>query len=185
LQHAGVIALSEPAPVLADELARARSGDLAAFGQLITRHERSVYSLALRIVGGADIAQDLAQEVFMKLHSKISSIESNEHLTFWLRKVTTHRAIDHLRRRAQMPTTSLEDAPPLGAESTDDPLWQAQLPLMLAQLSPAARAVVTLRYQDDLDPLEIARTLDMPLNTVKSHLKRSLELLREKLGAAP
>ena len=51
---------------------------------------------------------------------------------------------------------------------------------LLAELSPPARAVLLLRYQEDLDPQDIARTLDMPLNTVKSHLKRSLESMREK-----
>jgi RNA polymerase sigma-70 factor (ECF subfamily) len=52
---------------------------------------------------------------------------------------------------------------------------------LLLQLNPAARAVVTLRYQDDLDPAEIAKLLEMPVNTVKSHLKRSLELMRQGL----
>ncbi|HEY0799790.1 MAG TPA: sigma-70 family RNA polymerase sigma factor, partial [Steroidobacteraceae bacterium] len=52
---------------------------------------------------------------------------------------------------------------------------------LLAELSPPARAVLLLRYQEDLDPQDIARTLDMPLNTVKSHLKRSLESMREKI----
>jgi RNA polymerase sigma-70 factor (ECF subfamily) len=55
----------------------------------------------------------------------------------------------------------------------------------VAELTPAARAVVVLRYQEDLDPVDIASTLDMPINTVKSHLKRSLTLLRTRvLGTA-
>jgi RNA polymerase sigma-70 factor (ECF subfamily) len=52
--------------------------------------------------------------------------------------------------------------------------------MLLSQLPPAARAVMTLRYQEDLDPQEIAHTLDMSINTVKSHLKRSLEALRQR-----
>jgi RNA polymerase sigma-70 factor, ECF subfamily len=185
LQNVGAIALNEPLSVPSDELTRARAGDLAAFGRLIAQHEKSVYSLALRMLGAADLAEDMAQEVFMKLHAKLSSIESHDHLRFWLRRVTTHRAIDYLRRHAQLPTTSLEDAPPLGVESSADPLWERQLPLLLASLAPAARAVVTLRFQEDLDPVEIAKMLDMPINTVKSHLKRSLDTLRQKLQAAP
>jgi RNA polymerase sigma-70 factor (ECF subfamily) len=55
------------------------------------------------------------------------------------------------------------------------------LSALLQNLTPDARAVVLLRYQEDLDPTDIARTLDMPVNTVKSHLKRSLESLRERL----
>jgi RNA polymerase sigma-70 factor (ECF subfamily) len=55
---------------------------------------------------------------------------------------------------------------------------------LIGELPASARAVMLLRYQEDLDPLEIARTLDMPINTVKSHLKRSLAALRERLSAA-
>jgi DNA-directed RNA polymerase specialized sigma24 family protein len=66
-----------------------------------------------------------------------------------------------------------------------DPLLQRRMAELVAQLAPAARAVVVLRYQEDLDPVDIASTLDMPINTVKSHLKRSLSSLRARvLGAA-
>jgi RNA polymerase sigma-70 factor (ECF subfamily) len=57
---------------------------------------------------------------------------------------------------------------------------QGHLRRLLLELSPPARAVLLLRYQEDLDPVDIARTLDMPINTVKSHLKRSLETLRQR-----
>jgi RNA polymerase sigma-70 factor, ECF subfamily len=55
---------------------------------------------------------------------------------------------------------------------------------LIADLSPPARAVLLLRYQEDLDPIDIARTLDMPINTVKSHLKRSLDVLRQRTPGA-
>jgi RNA polymerase sigma-70 factor (ECF subfamily) len=67
-------------------------------------------------------------------------------------------------------------------EDHGDPLLQRHLRALLADLSPDARAVLLLRYQEDLDPLEIARTLDMPINTVKSHLRRSLDAMRQKLA---
>ena len=74
---------------------------------------------------------------------------------------------------------SLEDgAEFFSAEDQTDPLLQCHLRALLAHLSPPARAVLLLRYQEDLDPMDIARTLDMPINTVKSHLKRSLEIMR-------
>ncbi len=118
----------------------------------------------------------------MQLHAKLTSIESPEHLRFWLRRVTANKAIDQLRRRSRLTVTSLEEeTQQVGAEDPGDPLLQKRLRSMLLQLTPAARAVMTLRYQDDLDPLEIARILDMPVNTVKSHLKRSLEVLRQGL----
>ncbi len=146
-----------------------------------------MYSLALRMLGTPDLAEDLTQDVFMQLHSHVRAIESAQHLAFWLRQVATRRAIDQLRRRSRLEMTSLDDAAPLFSTADGaDPLLQRHLHGLLSQLSPPARAVLLLRYQEDLDPIDIARTLEMPVDTVKSHLKRSLELLRRGTpGAAP
>jgi RNA polymerase sigma-70 factor, ECF subfamily len=166
-----------------EQLAQARAGDLAAFGALVRAHKRSVYSLALRMLGQPDLAEDTAQEVFMQLHANIRSIESSEHLAFWLRRVATHRVIDCLRQRPPAPMTSLDEEAELeGLADPGDPLLQRQLRLLILTLSPDARAVVTLRYQEDLDPVDIAQTLDMSINTVKSHLKRSLDFMRQRIG---
>ena len=162
------------------QLANARAGDRTALAALIHAHQRSVYSLALRMLGTRDLAEDLTQDVFMQLNDKLKSIASRTHLAFWLRKVTTHRAIDQLRRRSSMQMTPLDDEDELFSNTQGgDPLLQRHLRVLLAQLSPPARAVLLLRYQEDLDPVDIARTLDMPINTVKSHLQRSLEVLRQ------
>jgi RNA polymerase sigma-70 factor (ECF subfamily) len=166
-------------------LERARNGDRAAFGAIVRVHRNSVYSLALRLLGAREAAEDLAQDVFVRLHGKLASIESAEHLLFWLRRVTTHRAIDRLRHDALMVTTPLDAAPDLPSAATDDdPLLQRRLQRLLLALAPDARAVMTLRFQEDLDPVDIARVLDMPINTVKSHLKRSLGALRLQLAPA-
>ena len=165
--------------LLDEQLVRARLGERAALAVLVQAHQRSVYSLALRMLGTRDLAEDLTQDVFMQLNGHLAAIESNRHLGFWLRQVTTNRAIDQLRRRSRVHMTSLEDEHEFfSAEDDADPLLQRHLRALLADLSPPARAVLLLRYQEDLDPTDIARTLDMPINTVKSHLKRSLEILR-------
>ena len=146
---------------------------------LIRAHQKSVYSIGLRMLGARDLAEDLAQEVFMQMSGHLPRIESNQHLGFWLRKVTSNRAIDQLRHRARVKLTPLDEGDEL-FDSTEqrDPVLQKRLNALLAELAPDARAVVVLRYQEDLDPTDIARTLDMPINTVKSHLKRSLDSLR-------
>lgn len=167
-----------------DSLSRARSGDAAAFSALVRGHQRRVYSLALRMVWDRHAAEDLAQEVFMQLHRRLSRVQSDAHLVFWLRQVTLRLAIDRLRREATHRVVPLEEGLDVAAEpSESDPLLQRRLRTLVAQLPAAARAVVVLRYQEDLDPLDIAATLDMPINTVKSHLKRSLEELRAQLAA--
>ena len=174
--------MNEAAPVVSEEqLAQARLGEKNALGALVRAHQRSVYSLALRMLGTRDLAEDLTQDVFMQLNGNLKSIDSAEHLVFWLRRVTTNRAIDQLRRRARVEFTSLDEAASLfSSVDGGDPLLQRHLRRLLSNLSPQARAVVLLRYQEDLDPVDIARTLDMPVNTVKSHLKRSLEELRQQ-----
>ena len=119
----------------------------------------------------------------MQLGAKIGAIASNEHLRFWLRQVTANRAIDQLRHAARFPMLPLcEERPGSVAGVQDDPLLQRALRALLAELSAPARAVLLLRYQEDLDPVDIARTLEMPINTVMSHLKRSLQALRTRCG---
>lgn len=172
-------------------LARVLAGDPRAFGELVRLHQRAVFSLALRMLGDRQEAEDLAQEVFLQLHHKLAGLQSGAHLVFWLRKVTLHRAIDRLRRRGTHPVAPLKEAATLASETPGaDPLLATRLARLIGQLPPAARAVIVLRYQEDLDPTQIARTLGMSINTVKSHLRRSLSLLREWLapeveGSAP
>jgi len=173
----------EPAWTEGTLLERAIAGDTAAFAALVRRHQRSVYGLSLRMLADRFQAEDLAQEVFLQLYRSIRSVESETHLAFWLRRVTVNRAIDRLRREPPLFQAALSEADGLAAEPSEiDPILERRLRALLRELAPAARAVVLLRYQEDLDPTEIARTLKMPLNTVKSHLKRSLAVLRERLG---
>ena len=176
------LTLNEAARGFSDgQLAKARAGDTAALASLIRAHQRSVYSLALRLLGTRELAEDLTQDVLMQLNGNLKSIVSNTHLLFWLRKVTSHRAIDQLRRGSRIEMTSLDDEVLLvSTVDGGDPLLQRHVQQLLFELSPPARAVLLLRYQEDLDPVDIALTLEMPINTVKSHLKRSLEILRQR-----
>jgi RNA polymerase sigma-70 factor, ECF subfamily len=164
-----------------DLLTRALAGEQAAFGALVRRHQRPVYSLALRMLADRHAAEDLAQEVFLQLYRNLSAVSSEAHLAFWLRRVTLHRAIDRLRRTPRYESAAPEEAEAASESPESDPMLERRLRALVRELPPAARAVVLLRYQEDLDPAEIARTLRMPLNTVKSHLKRSLARLRERM----
>ncbi|HEY7642443.1 MAG TPA: sigma-70 family RNA polymerase sigma factor [Steroidobacteraceae bacterium] len=157
-----------------------------AFAALVRRYQRTVYSIALRMLSDRHRAEDLAQEVFLQLYRSLDDIGSDAHLAFWLRKVTVNRAIDRIRQEARYDNEPLSEAAAVAEDVVDaDPLLQRHLAELVAQLPPAARAVVVLRYQEDLDPVDIASTLDMPINTVKSHLKRSLTSLRARVvGAA-
>jgi RNA polymerase sigma-70 factor (ECF subfamily) len=175
-------------PVLADRdqrlLDTARQGDLDAFEALVRRHQRKVYSLAWHGVRDQMVAEEIAQDVFMQLHAALPRIESGAHLGAWLRRTTSHRVIDTLRVRK--PSRSLDQIPePQVSHATPDPFADRLVHRALARLAPRARLVVMLRYMDDLAPTEIAETLDMSLNTVKSHLRRGLLVLRARLQREP
>jgi RNA polymerase sigma-70 factor (ECF subfamily) len=156
---------------------------LPDFASLVREHQAMVFSIAWNVLHDRGAAEELAQEVFLQLHRSLASLQSPEHAANWLRKVTTHRAIDWARRQKLRPQVSLEDAPePATPAPAGDPLLSDKLRRLVASLPAKARAVVVLRYQEDLDPAEIAGVLKMPVRTVKSHLARSLAMLRAKIA---
>ena len=174
------------APSMPDSLlSQARAGDANAFAALVRAHQGSVFSIGLRMLNRRDAAEDLAQDVFLQLYRKLDDIESLEHLGFWLRRVASNLAIDWIRRLPYTQTQPLDDDLQVAAlESSQDPLMDRELQRLLDDLSPSARAVMLLRYQEDRDLSEIGATLDMPVNTVKSHIKRSLTALRSRMIGA-
>ena len=152
------------------------------FDDLVREHQSMVFSLAYHFLHDRDQAEEIAQEVFLKLHRHMSDIKSAAHAGFWLRKVAVQRAIDETRRRKRRPQVALELVAEPAAHSLEhDPMLGEVLRRLIATLPEGPRMVMILRYQEDLDPTEIAGMLEMPLGTVKSHLQRSLALLREKL----
>jgi RNA polymerase sigma-70 factor (ECF subfamily) len=153
------------------------------FAGLVRQHQAMVFSIAWHLLRDRAVAEELAQDVFLSLHQHLAEMESPEHVIYWLRRVTTNRALDETRRRQRRPMVSLENAPePVAVTPTGDPLLDTSLRKLVAALPEKARAIVVLRYQEDLDPAEIARVLGIPVGTVKSQLQRALALLREKLS---
>jgi RNA polymerase sigma-70 factor (ECF subfamily) len=159
--------------------------DPEQFEELVREHQAMVFSMACRYLRNRALAEEIAQDVFLQLYRKLPSLESPDHVLHWLRWVTAHRLIDHSRHEKRRPQSPLEDAPePAAADSasSSDPLLSGMLRDLVAALPENARIVMILRYQEDLDPMDIAQALDMPIATVKSHLQRSLALLRDKLS---
>jgi RNA polymerase sigma-70 factor, ECF subfamily len=174
-------AMATDAIAMPTALGKAREGDHDAFAALIEQHEAMVYSVAWNFFGDRGKAEEIAQDVFLQLYRNLESIQSESHLLFWLRQVATRRCID-VARRTRIKAVSLEDAGELPArEKAADPLLDKRLRQLVGELPDVQRAVVTLRYQEDLDPAEICRIVGMPVNTVKSHLHRALQALRRKL----
>jgi RNA polymerase sigma-70 factor, ECF subfamily len=150
-------------------------------------HQSMVFSIALRILGDRSAAEEAAQDVFLELHAKLGELASEAHILYWLRRVTVHRSIDLVRRRERRLEVQMDwhDLPePAEAAGDTDPLLSRQLQQLIGSLPAVPRSVLALRYQEDMSPEEISGVLDMPVATVKSHLQRTLRLLREKAARA-
>ena len=153
------------------------------FPTLLRQHQSMVFSIALHFLRDRDSAEDVAQEVFFALHRNLHLIDSPAHAAAWLRRVAVQRSIDEGRRRGRRPQVALEEvAEPASNPKPGDPLLSDLLRKLVVTLPEAPRMVMILRYQEDLEPSEIAAALEMPVATVKSHLQRSLAMLRGKLA---
>jgi len=168
---------------MAVALKRSAQGDSLSFAELVQEHQGMVFSIAYHFLQDRSLAEDLAQEVFLELYQSLDRIQSAAHLTYWLRRVTANRCIDQGRKKFRRRELALEDAPePTTAASSTDPLLLERLQQSLAGLPEKQRMVVILRFQEGLGPGEIAELLEMPVNTVKSTLHRSLADLRKSLA---
>ncbi len=175
----------------------ARDGSQLAFGELVRRFERPVFALVLRLVRDRALAEDLAQESFVKAWRALASYDPQRKLASWLLKIAHNTAIDHLRRRG-LDTVSLstgedepdEDHRQITADlHRESPEAKAQrhemargLERALAELRPEYRSVLLLRFHQGLAYEEIAEVTGLPLGTVKTHLHRGRQELAQRMG---
>ena len=165
------------------------TGDQTAWEQLVRIHTRPVYALCYRFTGSGAEAQDLTQEVFVRVFRTLKSFRSNEgSFSTWLARVTRNLLIDHYRRtRQERITDSIEDQLPTleqegKAERPDQALAGREaseiLQNALQKLSPDLREAVILRDLQEMEYREIAQILNIPEGTVKSRINRG----RAELG---
>jgi RNA polymerase sigma-70 factor, ECF subfamily len=173
--------IDHPAVRAGKLLERARSGDHDAFGEIVRMHESMVYSIALHALRDRAAADELAQEVFLRLFRSLHQIESAPHLLHWLRRVATNRCIDAIRSRRDM--VALDAVHETAAEVRDrDALLEERLQSAVSSLPEQQRLAIVLRYQEEMDAAEISEALGIPVNTIRSHLQRGLAALRKTLA---
>ena len=177
-------------------VAWAKQGHDAAFRELVRRYERPVFSLLYRMVRDRALAEDLAQETFIKVLNGIKSYRPEFKFSSWIFKIANNAAIDHLRRKS-IDTLSLDGAP--GAETADQiratslqldsrgesPLSEVEnrelgtaIERAIARLRPEYRSCILLRHVEGYSYEEIAESLDLPLGTVKTYIHRARNELR-------
>ncbi|MDP1861142.1 MAG: sigma-70 family RNA polymerase sigma factor [Gemmatimonadaceae bacterium] len=183
----------------ADLVALAQEGRESAYQELVRRYERPVFSLIFRMVRDREVAEDLAQDSFIKVLNNIDRYRPEFKLSSWLFKIANNVAIDFLRKR-QLDTVSIDGSPHAGSaseiEATSFDVVSRQesaleemeakelgssIERAIAQLRPEYRSCIMLRHVEGRSYEEIAATLDLPLGTVKTYIHRARHQLREAL----
>src|SRR5438067_1518780 len=180
----------------AEVVAWAKQGQEAAFRELVRRYERPIFSLLYRMVRDRALAEDLAQETFIKVLNAIGTYNPQFKFSSWIFKIANNAAIDHLRRR-ELETLSLDGSPhattpdemsataPQLGDRGETPLQELEarelggaIEHAIARLRPEYRTCILLRHVEGHSYEEIARILDLPLGTVKTYIHRARNELR-------
>lgn len=191
------VALERPGSLTesdSDLLQRCRAGDQPAWRELVARHTRRVFNLAYRFVGRVDEAEDLTQEVFIKVYQSLDRYRQDEgSFTTWLTTVARNQVIDNYRHRREEKRRRLEDPEILDvmASPEEGPLRELEreervefVRRGLRALPPDLREPLILCDLQGLPYQEVAGILQVPLGTVKSRINRGrLELARRLMAA--
>ncbi len=173
-------------------------GDETALSFLVDRYIKDVYRFAYQLTNDAGIAEDVAQESFVKAWRHIRSYRQGSNFKTWIFTIARNTAIDWLRKQKEVRLSSFENAEghnvlletTADAELLPDALLEqaentANVAQLLEQLDPKYREVLTLRHSSNMTFEEIGEILKRPLHTVKSQHRRALVMLRRLLEAEP
>jgi RNA polymerase sigma-70 factor (ECF subfamily) len=181
-------------PTDSELVLRAVDGDLSAYGELVNRHQRAVYSLVSRMVMSRDDVDDLVQDVFVLAYKSLGNFRRDAAFSTWLHRIAVNTSIKHIRKMKIRQTTSVDDcefladavlvsAPEEGpAVIAEDSERRESVRRAVEKLPEKHRVVVTLRYFEDRTCEEIAAILDCSVGTVWSRLHYACKQLRGQLG---
>ncbi len=165
--------------------ALAAAGDRAAYGELVKRHGPAVRGLLRRMGADASAADDLAQDAFIVGFEQVADFRGEGSFAGWIKRIAARLYLRRMKRDARL---LISDQTPDEEDSAalDEPRTASRIDLdaALKGLSTVERLCVSLCYGADLSHSEAAEALNLPLGTVKSHVKRGLDKLRAKLAPA-
>jgi len=171
-------------------VAQALGGSQAAFEQILRRYQRPIISLLIRLTGDAALAEDLAQEAFVKAFRNLAAFDPRRRLSSWLFRIAHNTGIDALRK-ARPVTVAIDSGEPMDAliaPAAGDPVERRALgraiDQALAQLRPDQRTAVVLRYEQGLSFDEIGQVLGIAEATARSHVHRARKELMRLMTAA-
>jgi len=165
-----------------DAIARCLRGDREAFGELVERHQGTVYNIAYRMTGSREDAEDLAQDAFLRAYSALGEFRGESSFRTWVCQIAIRLCIDHLRSRKETSELKEDLDAARGADWSSDLMNREVVAEAILSLPPHYRAAVVLRHLEHRPYQEIARMLGLPLPTVKTHIRRARARLRERLA---
>jgi RNA polymerase sigma-70 factor (ECF subfamily) len=173
-------------------IARLQHRDPQALAELYDRYGKMAYSLVLRVVRDAAIAEDLVQETFLRVWNRVHSVDSDKgSIGPWLLAIARNRAIDYLRSSAGRERRAVEldetEHAPLYHEMEAGILVSDQarrVKMAMDKLEPNYRTVMELAYFEGLSQSEMAVKMGQPLGTIKTWVRTALRSLRDELGVA-
>jgi RNA polymerase sigma-70 factor (ECF subfamily) len=160
-------------------------GDVDAFGTLVERYQRPIFSAILQMVGNYQDAKELSQQVFMKAFQSLSSYDPNRKFFSWIYRVAMNESINHLKaRRSWEPISEQMMSPEAGPHQRFEAGQRGiDLQRAIRELDPKYRAVIVSRHFLQLSYSEAADALGLPIKTLKSRLFDARQLLRKALHA--
>ncbi len=167
-------------------MAGARRGGVDAFAGLVRRYQDRMFTVAVRLTHNRATAEDMAQQAFLKAWESRQAYDPRWRVSTWLYRILTNLCVDERRRRARAAALSLGLGPGRAAhphEALEARETRDRVNGALRALPRAQQTVIVLRYLDDLSYGEVARVCGLPVNTVKSHLRRGKAALRRELVA--
>lgn len=166
------------------ELVEAALEQPEAFGELVRRHQSFVFGAALRVTRDASLAEEVAQETFYRAYRALNRFRGESKLRTWLYRIATNLAIDLVGRRKDFPVAEVPDQPSgrTTSQIVEVQVKSAQLREALAELPDTLREPLVLREYQLLPYEEIADTLGIPLNTVRTRIFRAKAALRQELA---
>ncbi len=171
---------------------KALKGDDAAFGNLVEKYQKPVFSLCYRMLGNSNDAEDAAQESFIRAFRYLKRYDPDRSFATWLLSIASHYCIDRMRKR-KLDTVSTDVLPAEIVPDRNAPNpekeyrvreKEALIQDLMKDLKPTDRAAIILRYWHQYSEVEIAETLDLSVSAVKSRLFRSRQTLANSMLAA-
>lgn len=165
---------------------QAQSGSREALDELFKSVQAPLFRYIVSIVTDKHLAEDILQEVFMRIYRKLSWLREPHAFRAWSYQIATREAFRYLKRE-RLWTEQIRDEGVLNVMPVAEPVYSPelvkQLPELVGDLSPASRAVIVLFYLHEMSLIETAAVLEIPVGTVKSRLAYGLESLRRRLEA--